>query len=163
MASGTADLFLRLRWCLFDLSDRRLADGLFIDLRRHGGAIELRELAARSLLGAPLRASGRIAFAPAAMIAIDPLMLTYGSLSAAGRTQLDLSGPRPRLVLDGASNALALDALLAGPPPLPPAPMTRRPAAAASLAAARQTAPAAGRSRGPVALPPSPPLDAEIS
>ncbi|HEX9465719.1 MAG TPA: AsmA family protein [Alphaproteobacteria bacterium] len=163
LAVVTSDLDLRLRLGQLDLKDRPLAEGLVIDLLRHGGAIELRELAARSLLGAPLRASGRIAFAPAAMIAIDPLMLTYGSLSAAGRTQLDLSGPRPRLVLDVASNALALDALLAGPPPLPPEPMTRRAAAAASVAAARQTAPAAGWSRVPFALPQSLPLDAEIS
>lgn len=160
---SAADADLRLRLGQLDLKDRTLAEGVVIDLLRQGGAIELRELAARSLLGVPLRASGRIALGPAATIGVDPLQLSYRSVDASGRAQLDLSGPRPRLVLDVTTGPLALDALFAGPPPLPPEPMTRRAAAAASGAAARQAAPAASWSRAPFSLPQSLPLDAEIT
>jgi len=152
---------LRLRLDELLINGRAIGDGVVIDVARHGGILDLRELAARSLGGAPMRASGRLEFAPSA-VTVDPLQLAYAEVRAAGRAELNMSGTRPRLVAEVTAGALDLDALFAGPPPLPPEPMTRRAAAAASAAAARQAA-SAGWSRTPLGLPHvALPIDTEL-
>jgi hypothetical protein len=159
---AAAEVELRLRLGELVLNGTTAADGVVLDAARQGGAIELRELAARAVAGAPLRATGRLAIGPAPVVAADPLELSYGAVTAKGRGQLDFAAARPRLTLDVATGPLALDTLLAGPPALPPEPMTRR-AAAASMAAARQAPATPAWSREPMRLPQNLPIDAEVT
>lgn len=153
-----ADTGLHLRIDELMAGGKSIGGGIVIDASSHGGTFDLHELAARALAGAPLRASGRVALGPAPVAVFDPVHIAYGQVEAAGRLRIDVSGPRPLLVGDLATGPLQLDTLFAGPPPLPPEPMTRR----ALAAAARAPAPPAWSGKA-VALSASLPFDADIA
>ncbi len=136
-----------------------IADGVILDAGRRNGTFELRELAARSFGGAPLRAAGRFSLRSDLVASFDEVKLNYGSIAASGHLQADFTGRRPHLAADFVTGPLALDEIFAGPPALPPEPMTRR---AAARAAAAQRAPE-GWSRQTLDLPQASPLDADVT
>jgi uncharacterized protein involved in outer membrane biogenesis len=154
-----ADVGVHVRVDALAAGGRTVADGIIIDASSHAGTIDLHELAARTVLGAPLHASGRLVLGPAPVAAFESVRVKYGEVDAAGRLRLDLSGPRPLLDGDLTTGPLQIDRLSAGPPPLPPEPMSRR-----ALAAARASAPAAPVwSNKPLGLPVAFPFDADIA
>lgn len=137
-----------------------IGEGIIVDASRHAGTFDLHELAARSLWGAPLHATGRLAVGPAPVAAFDALRVSYGDVEANGRLTLDASGARPSLNGELAFGPLQLDKLFAGPPPPRPEPMTRRALAAAK---AKPPAPAPAWSSQPLAVPASSPIDADVA
>ncbi|HTY68859.1 MAG TPA: AsmA-like C-terminal region-containing protein [Alphaproteobacteria bacterium] len=137
-----------------------VGEGIIVDASRHAGTFDLHELAARSLWGVPLRATGRLAVGPAPVAVFDALHLNYGDVEANGRLTLDATGVRPRLTGELATGPLQLDKLFAGPPPPQPEPMTRKALAAAK---ARPPSPAPGWSTQPLAVPVVVPVDADVA
>jgi hypothetical protein len=156
----SADLDLRLRIAQL-AAGATVVDGVIVDVARRGPSIELRELAARSLAGLPLQASGRLAVTPDALT-LDQLNVKYGTVDAVGQARVDLSGSLPHLSVELATGPLILDRLFAGPAPLPPEPMTRR-AQAIANAAARRPAPPASWSAERFTIPSMPAIDAELT
>lgn len=159
-AAFDADFGLHLRADEIVAGGTTVGEGIILDASRHAGTFELHELAARSLWGAPLRATGRLAVGPAPVAAFDALQVSYGGVEANGRLTLDASGARPSLTGELATGPLQLDRLFAGPPPPRPEPMTRRALAAAK---ARPPASAAAWSSQPLAVPAALPIDADVT
>lgn len=154
------DLELRLRIGRVSWTGNA-AEGIVLDLTRTGSTAELKELAVRSLAGAPARAAGRLDISPGPRLAFNTLSLKLGAAELSGTLSADFAGAVPRIAADLASLApLGYDAFFPPLPPLPPEPMTRR-AAAAQAAAPRPPPRRETWDSTPLSLPPLPP--AEIS
>ncbi len=159
-AASEADADIHLRVDEVVAGGTSIGEGIIADASRHAGTFDLHELAARSLWGAPLRASGRVAVGPAPVAAFDAIRVSYGGVDANGRLTFDASGARPALTGELATGPLQLDKLFAGPPPPHPEPMTRRALAAAKA----KPAPAATAwSSQPLAVPAALPVDADVA
>ncbi|MBV8537032.1 MAG: AsmA family protein [Alphaproteobacteria bacterium] len=160
VAASDMDASLHLRADELVAGGTSIGQGIIVDASRHAGAFDLHELAARSLWGVPLHATGRLAIGPAPVAAFEALHLSYGDVDANGSLTLEMSGPRPRLTGELATGPLQLDKLFAGPPPPRPEPMTRK-----ALAAARANppAPAPAWSSQPLAVPAALPVDADVA
>lgn len=107
------------------------AEGVVLDVAQHDRDFKLRELAARNAGGAPLQATGAFVRGSDGTIAFRSLAFRYGHLEGRGRLAVDVQATPVKIEADLQTGPLIIDAIIPGPPPLPPEPMTRRAAAAA--------------------------------
>jgi uncharacterized protein involved in outer membrane biogenesis len=159
-AAVDTDAALHLRVDEMMAGGATIGDGIIVDASSHAGTFDLRELAARSLWGAPLRATARLDLGSGPVATFDALHLSYGGIDANGRLTVDASGTRPRLTGELTTGPLQLDRLFAGPPAPQPEPMTRKALAAAK---ARPASPAPAWSTQPLAVPATSPVDADLA
>lgn len=138
------------------------AEGIVLDLARAGANAEIRELAIRSLAGAPARATGRLEIAAGPRLAFHALTARIGAAEVSGTLEADFTGVPPRIVADFVSPApLGYDSFFPPLPPLPPEPMTRR-AAAAQAAALRPAPRRTTWDTAPISFPAPPAVDLSL-